>query len=66
MNLWYCNVFNCIVICLELYLGWINDSMKTEKLKAKVGVPVPSLYGSVPIRISSLDDFGIPRTKLSF
>ena len=30
VNVWYCNVFNCIVICLELYLEWINESMKTE------------------------------------
>ena len=32
-------------------------------LVPKVGVPVPCLYESVPIKISSLDDFGISRTK---
>ena len=29
-------------------------------------VPVPSLYESVPIKISSMDVFGIPRTNVSF
>ena len=35
-------------------------------LVPKVGVPVPNLYESVPIKISSMDVFGIPRTNFSF
>ena len=31
VNLSHCNIFNCIVVCFELYLGWINNSMETEK-----------------------------------
>ena len=35
-------------------------------LVPKVGVPVPSVYESVPIKISSMDVCGIPRTNLAF
>ena len=34
--------------------------------KVEVQVLVPSLYESVPIKISSMDGFGIPRTNFSF
>ena len=42
---------------------WYNIVQMWWKLVPKVGVPVPSLYKSAPIKISSLDDFGIPRTN---
>ena len=46
---------------------WYNIVQMWWNLVPKVGVPVPSLYESVPIRISSMDDFRIPRTNfLSF
>ena len=40
---------------------WYNIVQMWWNLVPKVGVPVPNLYESVPITISSLDDFGIPR-----
>ena len=40
-----------------------NVVLMLWNLLPKVGVAVPSLYESVPITISSLDDFGIPRTN---
>ena len=42
---------------------WYNIVQMWWNLVPNVGVPVPSLYESVPIKISSLDDFGIPRTN---
>ena len=42
---------------------WYNIVQMWWNLVPKVGVPVPSLYDSVPIKISSIDDFGIYRTN---
>ena len=42
---------------------WYNIVQMWWNLVPKVRVPVPSLYESVPIKISSLDDFGISRTN---
>ena len=45
--------------------GWylVQHSASVVEPGTKVGVPVPSLYESVPITISSLDDFGMPRAN---
>ena len=45
---------------------WYNIVQMWWNLVPKVEVPIPSLYVSAPIKISSLDDFGIPRTNFSF
>ena len=42
---------------------WYNILQVWWNLVPKVGVSVPSLYESVPIKISSMDNFGIPRTN---
>ena len=42
---------------------WYNIVEMWWNLVPKVGATVRSLYESVPIKISSLDDFGIPRTN---
>ena len=42
---------------------WHNIVQMWWNLVLKVGVPVPCLYESVPIKISSIDDFGIHRTN---
>ena len=42
---------------------WYNIVQMWWNLVAKVGIPVPSLYESAPIKISSMDDFRIPRTN---
>ena len=43
--------------------AWYNIVQMWWNLLPKVGVPVPSLYESVAIKISSMDDFRIPRTN---
>ena len=45
--------------------NWYNIVQMWWNLVPKVGVSVPSLYESVPIKMSSMDDFGIPRTNFS-
>ena len=42
---------------------WYNIVEMWWNLVPQVGAPVPSLHESVPIKISSLDDVGIPRTN---
>ena len=45
---------------------WYNIVQMWWNLVPKVGVPVPSSYESVPIKISSIDVFRIPRAILAF
>ena len=42
---------------------WYNIMQMWWDLVPKVEVPVPSLYESATIKISCMDDFGIPRTN---
>ena len=42
---------------------WYNIVQMWWNLVPKVRVPVPSLYESVPMKISSMDDFRILRTN---
>ena len=42
---------------------WYNIVQMWWNLVPKVGVPAPSLDEPVPIKVSSLDDLGIPRTN---
>ena len=47
----------------RVVVPWYQIVQIWWNLVPKIGVPVPSLYDSVPIKLSSLDDFGIPRTN---